>query len=156
MSSHRYNARRGCGPADPNRRRLLGALLSGAAAAALRPRAVLVAPSGRLAARDPALERILPYRPLRRPWVRVFRDGAWRGLGYDQPWVRLNETAWAIWQRCDGRRTVAEIAAELAEEAGLPPEAVTADVAGAVQTLGRFALLDVAGTGPLPRRVGCV
>lgn len=42
----------------------------------------------------------------------------------------LNETGKAIWQRLDGRRTLADIMAELADLYSAPPDQIAADVLG--------------------------
>ena len=42
----------------------------------------------------------------------------------------LNETGRAIWQRLDGKRTLHEIAADLAADFSAPPEQITRDVLG--------------------------
>ena len=49
--------------------------------------------------------------------------------------VSLNPSARAIWELCDGTRTVDEICAELAEAAGASVEVLRADV---TSTLDRF------------------
>lgn len=54
----------------------------------------------------------------------------------------LNRTATLVWACCDGSGTVAEIAADLAESAGVPTERVTAEVVALVRTLGAEGLLD--------------
>jgi Coenzyme PQQ synthesis protein D (PqqD) len=56
----------------------------------------------------------------------------------------LNTTAWAVWDLCDGQRTIAEIAQELSGVTGHPVEAVLADVRTTVERLGALSLLDLA------------
>lgn len=56
----------------------------------------------------------------------------------------LNTTAWAVWDLCDGQRTIAEIAQELSGVTGHPVEAVLADVRSTVERLGALSLLDLA------------
>lgn len=56
---------------------------------------------------------------------------------------QLNLVGGLIWQQCDGQRTSAEIAAELAREFSVAPDEVTADVAEFVADLaGRGWLLN--------------
>lgn len=56
---------------------------------------------------------------------------------------QLNLVGGLIWQRCDGERTIAEIAAELAQEFSVEQAEVTADVAEFVAELtGRGWLLN--------------
>ncbi len=47
----------------------------------------------------------------------------------------LNETGRVIWERLDGKRTLKEIAAELASEFDAPLEEIERDVAGLVDEL---------------------
>ena len=47
----------------------------------------------------------------------------------------LNDTARFLWTRLDGRRTVADLADELAREYGAPRDEVEADVAGLIGEL---------------------
>ena len=55
---------------------------------------------------------------------------------------RLNSTASAIWNLCDGKNTTDEIAAHLAEAFQLPPDQVLADVRRMVEDLEKLDLLD--------------
>jgi hypothetical protein len=61
------------------------------------------------------------------------------GIGdADDELYTLNETARAIWERLDGKRTLGDVAAELAEEFDAPPEVLEADVLGfASEMVGR-------------------
>jgi hypothetical protein len=64
----------------------------------------------------------------------------------------LNATGTLVWACCDGTGTVAEIAADLAEATGVPPDEVLAGVLDLVRTLGAEGLLagvagDPAATG---------
>lgn len=53
----------------------------------------------------------------------------------------LNSSAAAIWELCDGRRSVGEIARRLALEVGCTKETLLDDVCGAVRRLGRAQVL---------------
>jgi hypothetical protein len=53
----------------------------------------------------------------------------------------LNDTGRAIWQRLDGRRTLKEVAAELAEEYSSPADLISRDVLGLAAELTRRKML---------------
>jgi hypothetical protein len=55
---------------------------------------------------------------------------------------RLNSTAGFIWQRCDGRRTVGDIAEELAGAFEVVPEVAHEAVVTAIRQLDGLGLLD--------------
>jgi len=55
---------------------------------------------------------------------------------------RLNATASFIWHRCDGRRTVRDIADELAGSFDIDPEPANEAVLGALRQLDQLGLLD--------------
>jgi len=55
--------------------------------------------------------------------------------------VSLNVSARAIWELCDGTRTLDDICNELSESAGMPPEALRADVQAAIDQLRDLGLL---------------
>lgn len=55
---------------------------------------------------------------------------------------QLNQTASYIWDRCDGKSAMAEIASQLAEEFDIDPETVARDVAGIVGQLQSLNLLE--------------
>ncbi|MCE9601452.1 MAG: PqqD family protein [Gemmatimonadetes bacterium] len=55
----------------------------------------------------------------------------------------LNTSAWAVWDLCDGTRTVADIARELSSAVGHPVDAVLADVHAVIGQLGTLALLEL-------------
>lgn len=61
----------------------------------------------------------------------------------------LNPTASVIWQRCDGRHSVAEIATELADAYGVSREKVLKDVLHTLGELARMKLIEdrTAGEG---------
>jgi hypothetical protein len=59
----------------------------------------------------------------------------------------LNASAWAVWDLCDGSRTVREIARELAELVGRQPDSLIPEVVRAVEDLGKLGLLE-APAGP--------
>lgn len=54
---------------------------------------------------------------------------------------RLNATASLVWNHCDSRSTVADIAARLAARFQLTPDDVMNDVAAAIADLERLGLL---------------
>jgi hypothetical protein len=54
----------------------------------------------------------------------------------------LNASAWAVWDLCDGTRTVARIAEEIGALLDRPAEELQGDIARTVQQLGSLALLD--------------
>ena len=56
--------------------------------------------------------------------------------------VSLNASACAIWELCDGTRTVDDICTELSGPAGLPPNKLYEDVSGAVSHLYELGLID--------------
>ena len=53
----------------------------------------------------------------------------------------LNQTGRAVWQRLDGRRTLGDVAAELADEFDAPVETIARDVLGLVQELATRKIL---------------
>jgi len=55
---------------------------------------------------------------------------------------RLNSTASFIWHRCDGRRTVRDIADELTGTFDVEPEAANEAVVAALRQLDQLGLLD--------------
>ena len=55
--------------------------------------------------------------------------------------VSLNVSARAIWELCDGTRTLDDICNELSEAAGTPPEALRADVQAAIDQMRDLGLL---------------
>jgi hypothetical protein len=54
----------------------------------------------------------------------------------------LNTSAWAVWDLCDGSRTVREIARDLAELVGRDPESLESEVVRTVEELGKLGLLE--------------
>jgi len=54
----------------------------------------------------------------------------------------LNTSAWAVWDLCDGSRTVREIARELGELVGRDPESLEPEVVRTVEELGKLGLLE--------------
>lgn len=76
------------------------------------------------------MQEMITGKPLRRPDIQfrvidneiVLFDAAGGQAGY------LNTTAAAIWQLCDGSRTEADIAAELATLVGVPAETLLSDI----------------------------
>jgi hypothetical protein len=55
--------------------------------------------------------------------------------------VSLNVSARAIFELCDGTRTVDDICNELSGSAGMPPDALRADVQGAIEQMRDLGLL---------------
>jgi hypothetical protein len=55
--------------------------------------------------------------------------------------VSLNVSARAIWELCDGTRTVDDICSELSEPTGMPPAALRADVQAAIDQMRDLGLL---------------
>ena len=55
--------------------------------------------------------------------------------------VSLNRSARAIWELCDGQRTLAEISQELGQEVGCPGDDLLADVEAAVKQLSELDLV---------------
>ncbi len=53
----------------------------------------------------------------------------------------MNVSAWAVWELCDGARTVGEIAEELGATVSVPADALLPDVLTAVERLGALGLL---------------
>jgi len=55
---------------------------------------------------------------------------------------QLNQTASYIWDRCDGRSTIEEIAGQLAESFAVDPKAAARDAVATVRQLQRLNLLE--------------
>jgi len=55
--------------------------------------------------------------------------------------VSLNVSARAIFELCNGTRTVDDICSELSEPTGMPPEALRADVQAAIDQMRDLGLL---------------
>jgi hypothetical protein len=55
--------------------------------------------------------------------------------------VSLNTSARAIFELCNGTRTVDDICNELSDPAGMPPEALRADVQAAIEQMRDLGLL---------------
>ena len=53
----------------------------------------------------------------------------------------LNETGKAVWQRLDGKRTLREVAADLAEQYSSPADLIARDVLGLATELARRKML---------------
>jgi PqqD family protein of HPr-rel-A system len=58
---------------------------------------------------------------------------------------RLNQTAAAVWRRCDGRATTREIAEQLAQAYDVESEAALDDVEQLVTLFGQSRLLELSG-----------
>jgi hypothetical protein len=66
------------------------------------------------------------------------------GIGdADDELFTLNETGRAIWKKLDGRRTLGEVSALLAEEYEAPVEELEADVIGFATEMTRRGILSV-------------
>lgn len=64
------------------------------------------------------------------------------GIGdADDELYTLNDTAHAIWMRLDGRRTLADVAADLEREFDAAPTDLEADVLGFASEMVRFGIL---------------
>jgi hypothetical protein len=70
------------------------------------------------------------------------------GLGPAQPCHLLNASAALVWQRFDGERDLASIAADLADAYGEPGEVIGADVIALTQQLGGLGLLERVAPAP--------
>lgn len=57
--------------------------------------------------------------------------------------VSLNRSARAIWELCDGRRTLAEISQELGRDLGCPGDELLDDVEAAVRQLSELSLVEM-------------
>ncbi len=55
---------------------------------------------------------------------------------------RLNPSALAIWELCDGRTSIAEMGTALAEVTNMPEQQATADIARTVNELQDLGLLE--------------
>lgn len=53
----------------------------------------------------------------------------------------VNVSAWAVWELCDGTRTISEIAAELGPAVSMPAETILPDVLATVERLGALGLV---------------
>ena len=74
--------------------------------------------------------------------LRFDRHSGKHMIMYPERGLALNDSAAAIAKRCDGTRTVGEIAIELAAEAGAERSAVEQDVLAFVEMLRQKGLLD--------------
>jgi hypothetical protein len=54
----------------------------------------------------------------------------------------LNASAWAVWELCDGSRTIHDIAGELSAVVGRPAGELVSDVETTVRRLGALGLVD--------------
>ncbi|MBN2202098.1 PqqD family protein [bacterium] len=91
-------------------------------------------PSGQVAAREIEGEVLL---------VPLFSDGG----DADEDFYTLNETARSIWLKLDGRRTLSEVAALVADEFDVPASELQTDLVEFIGDLTRRHLLIVKGTG---------
>jgi len=82
--------------------------------------------------------------PVRTPGVAV-KDRASEPALVDQDGnsaARLNDTALAIWDLCDGTTTIDEMITAVVELCGDPPDVVRADVDQVLAALGKLGLID--------------
>jgi coenzyme PQQ synthesis protein D (PqqD) len=91
----------------------------------------------------PAPEALTIVRPTRAADVRVYAlgDEALVYLPAAAAAYALNPSALAIFELCDGRRTVADIGRECAETLGCAPDAVLPDVGRGVSELQQAGLV---------------
>jgi hypothetical protein len=54
----------------------------------------------------------------------------------------LNASAWAVWDLCDGSRTIRDMAGELGQLVGRDPSALETEIVRTVEELGRLGLVD--------------
>ena len=54
----------------------------------------------------------------------------------------LNASAWAVWDLCDGSRTIRDMATELAQLVGRDPAALEPEIVRTVEELGKLGLVD--------------
>lgn len=78
----------------------------------------------------------------RKARLRFDRHSGGHMLVYPERGLALNESAAAIAKRCDGTRSIAEIAAELATSASTTPDVVEPDVLAFVEGLAQKGLLE--------------
>ncbi len=74
--------------------------------------------------------------------LRFDRHSGKHMIVYPERGLALNDSAAAIARRCDGTRSVAEIAVELAREASAEPSSVEHDVLAFVEMLAQKGLLE--------------
>ena len=65
----------------------------------------------------------------------------------------LNVSATIVWTCCDGSGTLAEIAEDLAEAVGNPPEQLVAELVDLARTLGAEGLLEGVAADPGPHGI---
>jgi hypothetical protein len=83
--------------------------------------------------------------PRRTEKVVVHRDGSLVDVLVDDSGdaFRLNDTAYALWELCDGSTTVGEMVDAASELFAAPPEQLRHDVTGALQRLTDAHLIEV-------------
>ena len=74
--------------------------------------------------------------------LRFDRHAGQHMIVYPERGLALNDSAAAIARRCDGTRTIGEIAIELATEAGAQRDVVEADALAFIEMLGQKGLLE--------------
>jgi pyrroloquinoline quinone biosynthesis protein D len=74
--------------------------------------------------------------------LRFDRHSGTHMLVYPERGLTLNDSAAAIAKRCDGTRTIGEIASDLASEAGASVAEVESDVVAFVEQLAKKGLLE--------------
>jgi hypothetical protein len=92
---------------------------------------------------DGTVTERLTARPNRAPELRVYPLGE-EALVYVPAGTAaytLNRSAWAVFEMCDGQRTVADIGQECAQTLGCAPEALLGDVQHAVRELREAGLV---------------
>jgi hypothetical protein len=101
---------------------------------------------------DGSMSQLAIYSPCRRSDVRIrIIDGETVVLDRHGGLIhQFNQTASHIWERCDGKSTVAHIAQQLAEAFDVDPEIAANDVAAIVQRLQELGLLEPSAERPVP------
>lgn len=96
--------------------------------------------------------------PCRMSWVKQHEAGGELLLYRDkrQPGLTLNPSARAIWELCDGRRSILAISDELGKRLSCPGEALLSDVGETVAQLAGARMLSVvsAAAAPAPQKTG--
>ena len=90
----------------------------------------------------PERDRSFVPRLARKARLRFDRHSQSHMIVYPERGLALNESAAEIAKRCDGTRSIAEIAAELAAVANVPANEIEPDVVAFVEGLAKKGLLE--------------